>query len=125
MLGGERDSAKSKLRILKLEFALKRRTAKDGMVIPTRLWYPQIWTPIENIKELGESGNGIVQFSNPAEIWIGDRRCWDSERPKPVQDQSKMVGREAPHHFGWVLKRIGAVETSKFGDLRSRNRPHL
>ena len=59
-LGGERDSAKSKLRILKLEFALKRRTAKDGMVIPTRLWYPQIWTPIENIKELGESGNGIV-----------------------------------------------------------------
>ncbi len=29
--------------------------------------------------------------------------------PKPLQHPSKMVGREAPHHFGWVLKRFRAV----------------
>ncbi len=45
--------------------------------------------------------------------------------PKPLRSPSKMVGCEAPHHFGWVLQRIRAVLTSKIGDLRSRNRPDL
>ena len=29
--------------------------------------------------------------------------------PKSLQNPSKMVGRFAPHHFGWVLKRFRSV----------------
>ncbi len=45
--------------------------------------------------------------------------------PKLLQHPSEIVGREAAHHFGLVLKPLRAVQTRKIHDFRHRNWPDL
>ncbi len=45
--------------------------------------------------------------------------------PRSLQNQFQMVGRFAPHHFGWVSKRFRTGKSTNIDDFRSRNRPDL
>ncbi len=54
---------------------------------------------------MGLSGFEIRPVSGPEIADLGDLNG-----PKPLRNPSKMVGRFAPHHFGWALKRFRADE---------------
>jgi len=50
---------------------------------------------------MGLFGFQIRPLSGPKIVDLGGL-----DGPKPVQNPVKMVGREAPHHFNWVLDRF-------------------
>jgi hypothetical protein len=69
---------------------------------------------------MGSSGFQIQPVSGPEIADVGGLNGL-----KPLANPSKMVGRFAPHHFGWVLKRFRVVKTSKIADFLAPDRPDL
>ncbi len=50
---------------------------------------------------MGLSGFQIRLVSGPEIADVGGL-----DGPKPLQNQSKMVGHEAPHQFGWIVEAV-------------------
>ncbi len=61
-------------------------------------------------------------FSTPVEICPNNVDVGRLNGPKQLQPPTKMVGREPPHHFGWVLKALRAVKTPAIDKVRGRVR---
>jgi len=63
----------------------------------------------ENFKQYAGLEMGLLGFQNRPVSGPETFNFCDLNGPNPVQNPFKMVGREAPHHFEWVLDRVRAV----------------